>query len=49
MLAGAFRRISASRIATRGCVIRKPADFSRPQAKSIGDDGRAKSFTPPSG
>jgi hypothetical protein len=49
MLAGAFRRMSASRIATRGCVIRKPADFKRAQAKSIGEADRANSLTLPSG
>jgi hypothetical protein len=49
MLAGAFRRMSASRIATRGWVIRKPADFKRAHAKSIGEADRENSFPLPSG
>ncbi len=49
MLAGVFRRMSASRIATRGWVIRKPADFKRAQAKSFGEADRENSFPLPSG
>jgi len=36
MLAGCYRRMSAFRIAMRGCVMRKPAARKRATATSIG-------------
>lgn len=49
MLTGQSRRISASMMATRGWVMRRPADFRRAQAKSRGLTVLLRSPSSPSG